>query len=106
MKQNENKGLQNKPTKRYEDKCYRCGMKGHWSRSCHTPKCLVDLYQASIKDKEKGIKMNFAGHSNPGDSPVFLDSLNGDSNTHLDVYDFFVNSSTDLLIGDEYVCNN
>ena len=28
-KQNENKGLQNKPTNNYEDKCYKCGMKGH-----------------------------------------------------------------------------
>jgi hypothetical protein len=52
-KQNENKGLQNKPTKKYEDKCYRCGMKRHWSHTCRTHKHLVDLYQASIKDKEK-----------------------------------------------------
>jgi len=52
-KQNENKGLQNKLTKNYEDKCYRCGMKGNWSRTCRTPKLLVDLYQASIKEKEK-----------------------------------------------------
>jgi len=52
-KQNENKGLQNKPLNNSEDKCYRCGMKGHWSRTCRTPKHLVDLYQASIKEKEK-----------------------------------------------------
>jgi hypothetical protein len=37
-------------------------MKGHWSRTCRTPKHLVDLYQASIKGKEKGIEMNFADH--------------------------------------------
>jgi hypothetical protein len=41
-----NKGLQNKPTNNYEDKCYRCGMKEYWSRTCRTPK-----YQASIKKK-------------------------------------------------------
>jgi hypothetical protein len=41
------------------------------------PKHLVELYQASIKDKEKGIEMNFANHINLEDSPVFLDSLNG-----------------------------
>ena len=34
-------------------------MKGHWSRTCHKPKHLVDLYQASIKVKGKEIEMNF-----------------------------------------------
>jgi hypothetical protein len=33
-KQNENKGIQNKPTKNYEDKCYRCDMIQHWSSTC------------------------------------------------------------------------
>jgi len=46
------------------DKCYRCSMKGHLSCTCLTPKHLIDLYQASIKDKEKYIKMNFANHNN------------------------------------------
>ena len=43
-------------------------MKGHWSRTCRTSKHLVDLYQASIKGKEKGIEMNFTDHSNLEDS--------------------------------------
>jgi hypothetical protein len=81
-------------------------MKGHWSRTCRTPKHLVDLYQASIKGKEKGIEMNFADHSNSEDSQVFLATQNGEGNTHLDVSDFFVDSNADLLIGDEYVYNN
>ena len=34
-------------------------MKGHWWRTCHTPKHLVDLYQASIREKGKEIEMNF-----------------------------------------------
>ncbi|XP_048634040.1 uncharacterized protein LOC125608137 [Brassica napus] len=34
--------------------CYRCGMKGHWVRSCRTPKHLADLYRESQKGKEKG----------------------------------------------------
>ena len=34
-------------------------MKGHWSRTCHTTKHLVDLYQASLKNIEKNIEMNF-----------------------------------------------
>ena len=35
-------------------------MEGHWSRTCHTTKCLVDLYQASLKDKGKIVETNFA----------------------------------------------
>ena len=30
----------------YETECYRCGMKCHWSRTYHTTKHFVDLYQA------------------------------------------------------------
>jgi hypothetical protein len=52
--------------------------------------------------------MNFANHSNPVDSPFFLDTLNGEGSTHLDVSDFFEDSNgkTNLLIGDEYIYNN
>jgi hypothetical protein len=71
VKQNENKGLQNKPTKNYGDKRYKYCMKGPWSHTCRTLKHLVELYQCSIKDIEKGIEMNFANHSNPVDSFVF-----------------------------------
>jgi len=46
------------------DKCYRCNMKRHLSRTCRMPKYLIDLYQASIKEKEKWIKMNFVNHIN------------------------------------------
>ena len=48
-----------------------CGIKGHWSRTCRTLKHLVDLYQASIKDKENGTEMNFTNHNNDVDSPFF-----------------------------------
>jgi hypothetical protein len=51
VKQNENKGLQNKPTNNYGDKCYKCDMKGHCT--CRMHKHLKELYYASIKDKEK-----------------------------------------------------
>ncbi|XP_020266845.1 uncharacterized protein LOC109842369 [Asparagus officinalis] len=33
----------------WENKCQRCGMTGHWSRNCRTPRHLQDLYQASLK---------------------------------------------------------
>ena len=42
-------------------------MEGHWSRTCLTPKHLVDLYQASIKEKGKGIETNFVDHNDPED---------------------------------------
>jgi hypothetical protein len=78
-------------------------VKGHWLRTCHTPKHLVDVYQASIKEKEREIEMNFTSHSNPIDSPFFLDTLNREGNTYLDISDFFedFNGKTNLLIGDE-----
>jgi hypothetical protein len=46
--------------------------------------------------------MKFANHSNPVDPPVFLDILNREGITHIDVSNFFVdsNTKTDLLIGD------
>ena len=53
------KHVQNTPSKSRENTCHRCGMKGHWSRTYHTAKHLVDIYQASLKKIEKNIKMNF-----------------------------------------------
>ncbi|XP_074351651.1 uncharacterized protein LOC141690758 [Apium graveolens] len=47
-----------KKKKTAENECYRCGMKGYWSRTCRKPKHLVDLYQASLKDKGKNVETN------------------------------------------------
>ncbi|XP_058208289.1 uncharacterized protein LOC131321309 [Rhododendron vialii] len=49
----------NKPSKNSEDSCYKCGGKGHWSRTCRTPKHLIELYQASLKEKGKEIETDF-----------------------------------------------
>ena len=91
VKQENGKCLQDKPPKNHENNCYRCGMKGHWSRTCRTPKHLVDLYQASIKAKGKEIEMNIID----GDG---LDL------TYYDI-DFFGGPSekTDHLINDEKI---
>ena len=64
-----------------ENSCYHCGGKGHWARTCRTPKHLVDLYQASLKDKEKNIETNFVCDDNFDISQLDV--------THLDVADFF-----------------
>ncbi|GKE44625.1 hypothetical protein Tco_1471909, partial [Tanacetum coccineum] len=32
---------------------FRCGSANHWSKACHTPSHLCELYQASRKGKEK-----------------------------------------------------
>ena len=40
-------------SKKSESPCYRCGSVGHWSRTCRTPTHLCQLYQESIKGKDK-----------------------------------------------------
>ena len=77
--------------------CYRCGMKGHWSRTCCTPKHLVDLYQESLKKKDKkAVEINFVSKD---------ESVDHDLNdmTHLDVVDFFIQPEANIehLFGDE-----
>ena len=87
IKQQENgRDLQYKSQKGHENKCYRCGIKGHWSRTCRTPKHLVDLYQASLKEKGKGVKVNLTELGDPKD---YLDASDGVNITHLEAFDFF-----------------
>ncbi|KAD5507806.1 hypothetical protein E3N88_15509 [Mikania micrantha] len=38
--------------------CYRCGMSNHWSRTCRTPKHLVEAYQRTLKEKGKQTETN------------------------------------------------
>nr|GLL24690.1 uncharacterized protein LOC109176566 [Ipomoea trifida] len=64
------------PPKNVENACYRCGMTGHWEHTCRTARHLVDLYQASLKEKGKNIESNNV-------------LVNDDFNiTYLDVEDF------------------
>lgn len=78
----------NKSKKKHEESYFRCGMKGHWTRTCRISKHLVDLYQRSIKGKEK-LETNFVDYDGPVDV------------THLDVSDFFIdpNGNIDHLVG-------
>ncbi|XP_026398975.1 uncharacterized protein LOC113294791 [Papaver somniferum] len=63
-------------SKHHESVCHRCGSPGHWANVCRTPKHLVDLYQASIKGKEKKVETNFSQYDIPMDI------------AHLDISDF------------------
>ncbi|KAK6162201.1 hypothetical protein DH2020_002042 [Rehmannia glutinosa] len=80
------------------EKCYRCGIKSHWSRTCRTAKYLVELYQASLRKKDKNAEANFT-YDHPEDDKS--DDVNVDI-THLDVADFFEHPEgrIDHLIGD------
>ncbi|CAO2832601.1 unnamed protein product [Amaranthus hypochondriacus] len=50
----------NKP----EEKCFKCGIKGHWANECRTAKHLVDLYMASQANKRKR-ESNFIKEDSP-----------------------------------------
>jgi hypothetical protein len=52
--------------KKSESSCYKCDMTNHWSRTCHTPKHLVEFYQASIKKKKKVVEINFIENESSG----------------------------------------
>ncbi|XP_074341988.1 uncharacterized protein LOC141679386 [Apium graveolens] len=47
MKKDEKVEKDKRGQKNVENICYRCSMKGHWPRTCRTPKHLADLYKAS-----------------------------------------------------------
>lgn len=55
-------------------------MTGHWGRTCRTAKHLVDLYQASIKNKGKNAEANFVNEATT-------------SMPSLDVSDFFMDDA-------------
>ncbi|XP_021766591.1 uncharacterized protein LOC110731048 [Chenopodium quinoa] len=73
-----------------KDTCYRCGITGHWGRTCRTAKHLVDLYQASVKGKEKNAEANYVNEEN-APCPT------------LDVSDFFMDNAetgNDFIFGE------
>ena len=41
----------------YGSSCYRCGSSNHWSKACRTLSYLCELYQASLKGKEKEVNL-------------------------------------------------
>ena len=80
----------------YENKCYKCGIKRHWSRTCYTADHLVKLYQTTLKDKCKDkIETNLIDSDDPVDITHFdisyffedptgkIDHIIGDGNVHI-----------------------
>ncbi|PIM97087.1 hypothetical protein CDL12_30450 [Handroanthus impetiginosus] len=92
-------------SKDIENLCFRCGSKGHWSRICRTPKHLVELYQGSLKKKNKNVETNFTNSINNFDND---NDTNDIDIAHLDVADFFEHSEDkiDHLIGNANVQRN
>ncbi|KAM3247928.1 hypothetical protein P3L10_009696 [Capsicum annuum] len=86
---NHSSNKKRKDKKRETVTCLRCGEKGHYSRDCRTLKHLVDLYQESLKKKERNPETNFLSENN-------VDI------TCMDVVDFFEHpeEKIDHLIGD------
>ena len=80
-----------------ESICYRCGITGHWSRTCRTPKHFVDLYQASLKNTGKrgeshAIEINPDAITTIEANSIFVGGTplaHEVANASLDVSDFF-----------------
>ena len=67
------------PSMTLKETCYRCRMKGHWSRTYRTTKHLVDLYQTSLKDIGKRVETNFANGNGLDLSYFNMDFFEGPS---------------------------
>ncbi|KAM2447502.1 hypothetical protein PS1_017830 [Malus domestica] len=93
------KAHMNNAPRNSEGACHRCGGDGHWARTCRNPKHLVDLYQASIK--EKGVETNFLDQAKPIDIPDPVCDLSWQlSTTYLDVSDFIVKKGNEVYRSD------
>ncbi|XP_068339127.1 uncharacterized protein [Pyrus communis] len=83
----------------FHNQVLRCGGNGHWARTCRIPKHLVDLYQASLKEKD--VETNFLDQARPMDIPDPVFDLSGQLNTtHLDVPDFIVERGNEVYRSD------
>ncbi|KAM0993136.1 hypothetical protein ACFX2A_008963 [Malus domestica] len=99
MNRHKGKAHMNNAPRNSEGAYHRCGGNGHWSRTCRTPKHLVDLYQASLK--EKGVETNFLDQAKPMDIPNQVCDLSGQLNTtHLDVSDFIMERGNEVYRSD------
>ncbi|KAM1174889.1 hypothetical protein ACFX19_027951 [Malus domestica] len=88
----------NNTSRNPEGVCHRCGGNGHWVRTCHTLKHLVD-HQASLK--ENCVETNFINQAKSMDIPDPIFDLSGQFNiTHLDVSYFIVERENEVYRSD------
>lgn len=66
------------------DLCYRCGKKGHWSKTCRTPEYFCKKYKASIMGKGKEVNFNEVEHENDSTYLEAADFIEGENDMNLD----------------------
>ncbi|KAK2390680.1 hypothetical protein QL285_064199 [Trifolium repens] len=54
--QGKGKYIQEGPSRNRDNFCFRCGKKGHWSKTCRTPEHLCKRYMVSVE--ENGVNFN------------------------------------------------
>lgn len=84
-RQNTGRPLKWKNSGNQNNICYKCGMSNHWSRTCRTPKHLVEAYQRMTKEQGKKVETNLVEESPNLASPSTI------SDMHLDACDFIEN---------------
>ncbi|GKA69417.1 hypothetical protein Tco_0775481 [Tanacetum coccineum] len=74
------------PSQNNDGSCFRCGSSNHWAKSCRTDHHLCELYQASLKEKDREVNLvdQVDFENNDLDTSDFL---SGD--TELNTQDFF-----------------
>lgn len=68
--------------------CFRCGGNGHWSRTCRTPKHIVELYQQLMQQKEKKAEANHLGYEDFSLGDFSLEDFDHGDATHLETAHF------------------
>ncbi|XP_020248256.1 uncharacterized protein LOC109825775 [Asparagus officinalis] len=87
--QNKDRSPSNKPNSHQQvannkQACYRCGCEDHWSRTCRTPKHLVEAYQRMMKDPKGKSKQGEKHHASLPEANMALKDDNYDDNLNLD----------------------
>ncbi|XP_020243476.1 uncharacterized protein LOC109821724 [Asparagus officinalis] len=87
--QNKDKSPSNNPNSHQQaannkQACYRCGCEDHWSRTCRTPKHLVEAYQRMLKDSKGKSKQGEKHHASLPEANMTLKDDNYDDNLNLD----------------------
>ena len=86
------KNCPDKGKRKIEEKCYRCGMEGHWSQVCRTASHLVKLYQESLKEKGKQVETNLVEKIVADDNTDVVNATDDVLMPTLDVADFFTDN--------------